>query len=152
MISAGVPAPTMHAAGIAALGTQVDDPIGGADHVEVVLDDEERVPGLDQPPEGAQQFGDIVEMQAGRRLVEQEQRAAARAALARGACAFPGLLRAGGAVRQMTGELEALRFAAGQRRHGLAQAQVIEPHFGERRQPQADFRVRAEKSPALRRP
>ncbi len=32
-------------------------------------------PGIDQPAERAQQFRDIVEMQAGGRLIEQEQRA-----------------------------------------------------------------------------
>ena len=46
------------------------------DHVEIVLDDEQRMAGVDQPAERAQQLGDVVEVQAGRRLVEQKQRAA----------------------------------------------------------------------------
>ena len=33
------------AAGLAAFGAEIDDPVGGADHVEVVLDDEQRVAG-----------------------------------------------------------------------------------------------------------
>src|SRR5687767_6808238 len=61
------------AAGVAALGAQVDDPVGGADYVEVVLDHDERVPRGDELAEGAQQPGDVVEVQAGGRLVEQKQ-------------------------------------------------------------------------------
>ncbi len=64
-------------AGIAAFGAEVDDPVGSANDVEVVLDDHQRVPGGDQLAERAQQLGDVVEVQSGRRLVEQKQRAAA---------------------------------------------------------------------------
>ena len=39
---------------VAALGTQIDDPIRGAHDVEVVLDHEQRVSRLDQPAERAQ--------------------------------------------------------------------------------------------------
>ena len=38
----------------AALGPHVDEPVGGADHVQVVLDDDERVPGVNQRAKGAQ--------------------------------------------------------------------------------------------------
>src|SRR5207302_1870476 len=41
------------AARVAALGPEVDDPVGGADHVEVVLDDDERMAGVDELAEGA---------------------------------------------------------------------------------------------------
>ena len=58
------------AAGLAAFGPEIDDVVGGLDDVEVVLDDEQRVPGLEQLPERRQQLGDVVEVQAGRRLVE----------------------------------------------------------------------------------
>ena len=84
----GVPTPDDAPAALAALGPQIDDPIGGADHVEIVLDDEQRVPGIDEPSKRAQQFRDIVEMQAGRRLIEQEQGAAAGAVVAGGARTF----------------------------------------------------------------
>jgi hypothetical protein len=63
-------------AGLAALRAEVDDPVAGADDVEVVLDHHQRVAGGDEAAEGAQQLGDVVEVQAGRRLVEEEQRAA----------------------------------------------------------------------------
>ena len=71
------------AAGIAALGAQVDDPVGGADDVEVVLDDDQRMAGVEQLAQRAHQLGDVVEVQAGGRLVEQEQRALARCRPAR---------------------------------------------------------------------
>ncbi len=56
-----------------ALGTEVDDPVGGADDVQVVLDDEQRVPRGKQPFEGAQQLRNVVEVQPGRGLVEEEK-------------------------------------------------------------------------------
>ncbi len=42
------------AAAVAALGAEIYQPVGGADHVEVVLDDDERVTDLEQLAEGAQ--------------------------------------------------------------------------------------------------
>ena len=63
------------AARLAAFGAEVDDPVGGADHVEVVLDHEQRMARGEQPLERAEQLRDVVEVQAGRRLVEEEQRA-----------------------------------------------------------------------------
>jgi hypothetical protein len=47
----------------AALRAQVDHPIGGADHVEIVLDDQQAAAVFDQPLEGRQQLGDVVEVQ-----------------------------------------------------------------------------------------
>ena len=111
-------------------------------------------PASIKPPEGAQQFGDVVEMQAGGRFVEQKQRAAGgaapRALAAPAACACAPLAHR--VLGQMAGELQPLRFAARERRYGLAQPQIIEPHFGERRKAQADLGVGREKPPALRRP
>ena len=61
------------AAGVAALGAEVDDPVGGANDVKVVLDDDKRVARGEQLAKGTQQPGDIVEVEAGGGLVEQEQ-------------------------------------------------------------------------------
>ena len=36
------------AAGVTALGTEIDDMIGGLDHVEMVLDQDHRVPRVDE--------------------------------------------------------------------------------------------------------
>jgi hypothetical protein len=81
-----------------------------------VLDHHHRVPGIEQLAEAAHQLGDVVEVQAGGRLVEEEERAA------------PGrrLRRPRGRLRQEAGELQALRLAARQRGHRLPEPQVVE--------------------------
>ena len=112
------------AAGLAAFGPEVDHPVGRADHVEVVLDHDHRVPGVEQLAQRAHQLGDVVEVQAGGRLVEQVQRALARQPLCR---------RADG-LGQEAGQLQALRLAARQRRHRLAQAHVLEADIDDRLQ------------------
>ncbi len=86
------------AAVVAGFGPDVDDPIGGLDDVEIVLDDDDRVAQIDQAIEHVEQLGDIVEVQAGRRFVEQIERVAGIG---------PG---------EFGGQLHALRFAAGERR------------------------------------
>ena len=58
---------------IAAFRTEIDDPVRGADHVEIVLDHHHRMPGDDELAQGGEQLGDVVEMQAGGGFVEQEQ-------------------------------------------------------------------------------
>ena len=63
------------AAAGAALGPHVDDPVGGLDDVEVVLDDDDRVAGVDDALQDAEQLADVFEVQAGRRLVEDIDRA-----------------------------------------------------------------------------
>src|SRR5690606_12631189 len=62
---------------ITALRAEIDDPVGGLQHVEIVLDHEQAVPRGNQPPEGGQQLRDVVEVQAGRRLVEHVEHALA---------------------------------------------------------------------------
>ena len=72
------------AAAVPALGPEVDDPVRRLDHVEVVLDHEDRVAGVDEPVEDLEQLLDVGEVEAGRRLVEQVERLArSRAATAR---------------------------------------------------------------------
>src|SRR5262249_8109271 len=114
-----------------AFGPEVDDEVGGLDHVEVVFDDEERVPGLEQLFEGCQQLRDVVEMQSRRRLVEDVEQALA----ARG--------------RQMGGNLDALRFAARERRGRLAETQVPEADFVEHLKTTQHLRRAAEKGQRL---
>ncbi|CAM5692732.1 hypothetical protein SALBM311S_11115 [Streptomyces alboniger] len=86
----------------AALGSHVDHPFRGLDHVEVVLDDDDRVALVDQSAEDRQQLADVLEVQTGGRLVQDVDRAP------------------GGAALQLTGELDALGLAAGQGGRGLA--------------------------------
>ena len=120
---AGVPAHTIFAAALPALRPQVDDPVGGADDVEVVLDHQQRVPGGQELAEGTQQLCHVLEVQPRGRLVEQEQLAAVRGA---------GEHRGG--LRQVAGELQALRLAAGERRHRLAELHVLKADVRKRRQ------------------
>src|SRR5712671_2467589 len=47
------------------LGTEVDEPVRGLDHVEVVLDHDHRVAGVDQPAEHVEEPLDVGEVQAG---------------------------------------------------------------------------------------
>src|SRR5688572_17159006 len=72
--------------------------------------------------ERAQKLRDVVEMQARSRLVEKEE-----------------LLRRLVGPGQMAGELEALRFAARERGHGLAETQVFEADVDERLQARLHF-------------
>ncbi len=126
------------AAFLAAFGAEVDQPVGGADHVEVVLDHQQRVAGREQLAQRAQQLRHVVEVQAGGRLVEHEELAAAagaREGLARAPGQRGALARGFG---EEAGELEPLRFAARQRRHRLAEPQVVEADLGERPQPRLD--------------
>ena len=115
------------AAGIAAFGSQVEQPVAGADHIQVVFDHQQRMPGIEQLAQGAHQLGDIVEMQAGGRLVEHEQvamtghRLTAAAAVARG-------------LGQIPGQLEPLGLTARQGGHGLAELDVLQPHIHDRLQ------------------
>ena len=64
------------AAAGAAFGAEVDDPVGRLDDVEIVLDHQHRVAGVDEVVQHLQQQLDVGEVQAGRRLVEQVERAA----------------------------------------------------------------------------
>src|SRR5262249_52038245 len=124
---------------ITALGSQIDDPVGGADDVEIVLDHQQRMPGSEQLTERAQQFRDVFEMQAGRRLVKEEQLAAMSGA---------GKDRSG--LSQMSGQLEALRFPSGKGRHGLPELYILEPDVCQRGQSCGDFAGICEEGQPLR--
>jgi hypothetical protein len=64
------------AAAIAALGADVDHPVGGLDDVEIVLDHHDRVALVDQLVQHFQQLAHVLEMQARGGLVEDVERAA----------------------------------------------------------------------------
>ena len=115
------------ASGVSAFWTQVDEPVAGADHVQVVLDHQQRMAGVEQLAQRAQQFGDVVEMQSGRGLVEHEQRAALRHRLAARRCAARGF-------RQEARKFEPLRLAPGKRGNGLPELHVLETHVDDRLQ------------------
>src|ERR1041385_5141815 len=96
------------AAGVAAFGAEVDDPVGALDDVEVVLDDDDGVAGVDEALQDAEQVLDVVHVQARRRLVEDVERAP------------------GAALGQLGGQLDALRLAAAELGRGLAEADVAD--------------------------
>ena len=60
---------------------QVDDPVGVLDDVEVVLDDDDGVALVDEALEHVEELADVLEVQTGRRLVEDVDRAAGGALL-----------------------------------------------------------------------
>lgn len=96
------------------LGAQVDDPVGRADDVEVMFDDEDGVAGIDQGVEGEEEDADVVGVEAGGGFVEQEEGGASRGV---------GLVVEFG---ELGGEFQALAFPAGEGVDGLTQAEVTE--------------------------
>ena len=57
---------------VAGFRPEVNDPIGALDDVEVVLDDEHRMTGIDETLKSLQQNTNVVKVQAGGRFVEEE--------------------------------------------------------------------------------
>src|SRR5450759_3547808 len=96
------------ASGGAALRAEVDNPVGRLDDVEVVLDHQHRVAAVHQLVQHLEQHADVLEVQAGGRLVEDVQRA-------------PGV-----ALAELGGELDTLRLAAGKRGGALPEVDVVE--------------------------
>src|SRR5690606_36426745 len=95
----------------ACLGPQVDDPIRGGDDLEVVLDDDDGVARVQEPPQHAEQLAHLVAGEARRRLVHDVE--------------LP--TTAPGAADQLPRDLQPLRLAARERVRGLAEPQVAEP-------------------------
>ena len=60
----------------AAVGPQVDEPVSGFHHIEVVFDDDDRIAECSEPVENVEQLANVVEMQTGRRLVQDVERLA----------------------------------------------------------------------------
>jgi hypothetical protein len=88
---------------------EVDDPVGVRHHRLVVLDDDDRLPGVDQPIQEPEQLLEVGQVQPGGRLVEHVD-----AAL----------------VTHVRRELEPLPLTTRQRGERLAEPQVAEPHVG----------------------
>ena len=107
-------------------GAHVDDPVDVLDDVQVVFDDDDRVAQVRQPVHDRKQFGDVVEVQPGRRFVQQVQRPA------------------GVGSGQLRGQFDPLGLAAGQRRGGLTQGDVIQPDVAQRLQHAGDLLVPGE--------
>ena len=101
------------AAAFAAFGAEVEDVVGVADDVEVVLDDDDGVAEVGEAVKDFEEFADVVEVKAGGGLVEEVESTA------------------GLAFGELTGELHALGFAAGESGGGLAEVDVAEADIDE---------------------
>ncbi len=71
--SSGVPRATNCPPSSPAFRAEIDDPVGAFDHLEIVLDYDDRIPCVDQALKQPHEQRDIVEMQAGGRFVEDEE-------------------------------------------------------------------------------
>ena len=92
-----------------AVGTEVDHPVGGLDDIEIVLDDDDRVAARGESVQHGKELADVVEMQAGRRFIEDIERLA------------------GAFADEFLRELDPLRLAAGERRRLLADMDIVQP-------------------------
>ena len=105
---------------LAGAETDVDDVIGDADHVLVVLDDEHRVALVAQLPQDVDEPLVVARVQADRRLVEHVERADERRA-------------------ERRRQVDALRLAARERGRQPVERQVVEPDVAQERQPAPDL-------------
>ena len=108
------------AAVLAGAGPEVDDVVGGADRLLVVLDDDDGVAEIAQPRERREQRAVVALVQADRRLVEDVEHA--------------GQVRA-----DLRRQPDALPFAARQRRGAAAERQVADADVVQEVQPIADL-------------
>ena len=102
------------AAELARGGTDVEDVIRGSHHFRVVFDDEHCVADVAQVFEQANEAIVVARVQTDRRFVEHVERADERRA-------------------EIGCELDALSFAAGERRSETIQRQIIESDFNQKR-------------------
>src|SRR5439155_12582724 len=119
------------AAQLSALGAEIDDPVGRFHDVEIVLDDDDRIPLVHQPVQHFQQQPHVLEVQARRRLVEDIQRAT-RVAL--------------GELRR---QLDTLRLHASKGRRRLSEMDVSETYVVEQLEFRPDTRLMLEKVEAI---
>src|SRR4051812_2186880 len=61
------------AAAAAALRAKINDPVGGFDDIEIVLDNQDGTARFDEPFKRREQFVDVVEVKARGRLIKYEQ-------------------------------------------------------------------------------
>lgn len=57
---------------IAGFRAEINDPIGAFDDIQIVLDDDDRVPGVYQALENLEQHTNVIEMQTRGRFVEKK--------------------------------------------------------------------------------
>src|SRR6202008_2764970 len=106
---------------------KVNDPIGGLDHFEIVLNHQNGAARIDQSTKGGEQFTDIVEVQSGGGLIEDVKRTNAAAVSltirTRGTANIP-------VCRLQVGrQFHALGFASRKRGRRLPEPEIAESHF-----------------------
>jgi hypothetical protein len=62
---------------VAGVGAEFNNPVGALDDVQMVLDDNHGVSGVDQPVQDLDEHPDVIEMEPGGGFVEKVQLAAA---------------------------------------------------------------------------
>jgi len=102
------------AALVAGVGAEINHPIRGFNHIQIVLDDDDGVAASDQSLEDLEEDAHVVKMQAGGRFIEQEKGGV-----------YIGV-RGLGKIGKVAHELEALALAAGEGVDGLAKFEVAE--------------------------
>ncbi len=90
----------------APLGTEIDDPVGGLDDIEVVLDDQDTVSLVHQPMQHVEQHPHVLEVQPGRGLVKDIEGPS------------------GIALGELGGELDPLGFASRKRGRRLPEVEI----------------------------
>ena len=118
--SAAVPWATIRPAVLAGAGAEVDEVVGGAHRLLVVLDHDHRVAEVAQPLERRDQLRVVALVQADRGLVEDVEHAHQRGA-------------------DLRRQADPLRLPAGQRRGGPVHRQVADPDVLEEAQPLGDL-------------
>src|SRR5579871_1946884 len=115
------------------LRSQIDDMIRRLDYIQMVLDDQNGVPGIHQAIEAFEQTLDVGEVEAGGRLVQNVEDIAAPLHLA-----------------EFAGEFDPLRLSAGERGGGLPESEIAQPQFVQDRDPPGYGRnVLEERDPLL---
>ena len=117
------------AAVLAGPRAEVDDVLGGADDLRIVLDDHDRVADLAEGAEDLDEAAVVARMEADRRLVQDEERPDERRAQGRG-------------------QVDALGLAAAQGEGHPVERDVVQPDLEEELQPVLDLVRRAFRRPA----
>src|ERR1043166_7151191 len=111
---------------LAAFRAQIDDPVRSLHDIQIVLDDDDRIPFVHEPVEDLQQQPHILEVQSGRRFIEDVERPA------------------GIALGELRGQLDALRLAARKRCCRLSEMDVSESYVVEQFEFRPDTRLMLE--------
>ena len=100
---------------VPALRLQINHVIGSLDYIQVMFDQQHRVARVHQAVQRLQQALDVRQVQPRGRLIENVE-------------GMPGALE----LAELRRDLDALRFASGERRRRLAQRQVTQAQIAER--------------------